>query len=475
MYNVTDMETRRKHKHNNLIRNVESLVEVIALSLLYYFVWDLEYRQYGIQTFYGSGKYVLMLVYAILIVVIFWLCEGFKFGSLRFFDVVMSSWISLLIVNVISYLQICLMSNQMVSLIPVVLLTLGDFFITIVLCYIYTFIYYKINPPHDMLLISGGPKGLSIKKKIERRSDKYRIRETIKLDETLAYADITCVSADELTPIYEMMSGYESVILNDIPADTRNELLKYCYKNGIRTYVVPKISDIIMLGSDDITIFDTPIRFLEGMGLSGTQRFIKRIVDLVLGFIAMIIAMPIMLVTAIAIKIDDGGPVFFRQERVTIDGKLFSILKLRSMIVNANEVGKVEGTTKEDPRVTRVGRLIRRYRIDELPQIFNILKGEMSIVGPRPECREFYEKYSEEIPEFVFRSKVKAGLTGYAQVYGRYNTSAYDKLRLDLMYIEKYTLLLDIKIILMTLKVLLKKESTEGFDDDKESDTNTVK
>ena len=166
---------------------------------------------------------------------------------------------------------------------------------------------------------------------------------------------------------------------------------------------------------------------------------------------------------AIAIKAEDRGPVFYRQKRVTKDGKTFDILKFRSMIVDAESDGKPHPATDNDDRITKVGKVIRAMRIDELPQIFNILKGDMSIVGPRPERVEHCEKYGAEIPEFEFRNKVKGGLTGFAQIYGKYNTSALDKLRLDLMYIENYSLLLDIKLILMTIRIMFKKESTEGF------------
>lgn len=189
----------------------------------------------------------------------------------------------------------------------------------------------------------------------------------------------------------------------------------------------------------------------------------KRAMDICLCSIAMIVAAPIMLIVAIAIKLEDGGPVFFKQERVTRDEKRFDILKFRSMIVDAEKAGQVIPATDHDPRITKVGRVIRATRIDELPQIINILKGEMSIVGPRPERVEHVEKYQAEIPEFVYRTKVKGGLTGYAQIYGKYNTSPYDKLRLDLTYIEEYSILLDIKLILMTLQIMVRKESTEGF------------
>jgi exopolysaccharide biosynthesis polyprenyl glycosylphosphotransferase len=224
----------------------------------------------------------------------------------------------------------------------------------------------------------------------------------------------------------------------------------------------------VIRGATEICLFDTPLLLVRGRGLTVTQKVIKRALDILLSVIAMIVASPIMLLVALAIKCEDGGPVFYRQDRVTLNGKVFSILKFRSMIVNAEKDGKSQPATGRDPRITKVGNIIRATRIDELPQILNILKGDMSIVGPRPERVEHVEKYTQELPEFTYRLKVKGGLTGYAQIYGKYNTSAYDKLRLDLMYIENYSILLDIKLILLTIRIILKKESTEGFEKQEE-------
>ena len=187
--------------------------------------------------------------------------------------------------------------------------------------------------------------------------------------------------------------------------------------------------------------------------------------DIVISLFALIITSPVMLITALAIKLYDGGPVMFRQKRCTIHGKTFYIHKFRSMIVNAESEGEVIPATDHDPRITPVGNFIRKTRIDELPQMIDILVGNMSVVGPRPERVEHVEKYTEDIPEFTYRLKVKGGLTGYAQIYGKYNTTAYDKLKLDLMYIQNYSVLLDIKLILMTIKIIFMKESTEGFVD----------
>lgn len=196
----------------------------------------------------------------------------------------------------------------------------------------------------------------------------------------------------------------------------------------------------------------------------------KRVLDIVLSLSLLILLSPLLLLTALAIKLEDRGPVFFKQKRCTKDARVFEILKFRSMIVDAEKQGVVP-TTVNDNRITRVGKVIRPTRIDELPQLFNILRGDMSFVGPRPERVEHVEQYTKEVPEFAYRMKVKGGLTGYAQIFGKYNTSAYDKLRLDLMYIEQQSLL-DIKMILLTIRTVFQLESTEGFSEEKSKKMN---
>lgn len=190
----------------------------------------------------------------------------------------------------------------------------------------------------------------------------------------------------------------------------------------------------------------------------------KRIIDIVLSLIALIFLSPVLILTAAAVKLTDGGPVFYKQIRLTKDGKPFRIIKFRSMRVDAEKDGVARlSTGDQDERVTRVGRIIRKARIDELPQLLNILKGDLSICGPRPERPEIAAQYCEEMPEFALRLQAKAGLTGYAQVYGKYNTTPYDKLQMDLMYIAHPSIIEDVKIMLATVKILLVPESTEGI------------
>lgn len=434
----------------SLIRGLEGLLEVFTLTGLYYIIWSFCYDASLFPSFYGYGPFILAGIYAVLTVVLLSAFDGLLFGYLKISDMLLSQWICMVIVNFITYWQLCLIANTIISPVPILQLTLLDILAALIVVIFYTWVYHKIYAPKKMVMVLGQRDAISLKFKMETRPDKYYIDKIIPVEEGTE-------------SICRQISDYEAVIINDVPAEIRNDILKFCYQQQIRTYVTPKLSDIIVRGSADITLFDTPLLLVKGTGMTPSQQFFKRLLDLALCLPAVIIAAPVMLIVALAIKLEDGGPVFYKQARATLNGDVFNILKFRSMIVDAEKEGHSIPATDRDPRITKVGRLIRPCRVDELPQLLNIIKGDMSLVGPRPERVEHMEKYSTEIPEFIFRTKVKGGLTGYAQIYGKYNTSAYDKLRLDLMYIENYSFIQDIKLILMTIRILFKKESTEGF------------
>lgn len=456
----------KREENKSFLRHVESLLEIVILTVLYCFTWGWGYHNGDSFPAHFLNNTLLQAgVYAGITFFVFYNSDCFRFGQLRMIEIVTGQIIAALIVNAITYIQLCVMTNKFVSLLPIIVLVVVDVLVAVLLTVLFTAIYHRLYKPHEMLLIYGGQNAVGLKRKIDARRDKYHVKSMISIDEGF---DKIC---DEI-------KKYDAIILNDIPAQIRNDILKFCYEKGERSYVVPKLTDIILREARSNTLFDTPMLLVKGLGLSLAQRSVKRAMDIFLCLIAMIVAAPIMLIVAAAIKLEDGGPVFYKQERVTINGKKFDILKFRSMIVDAEKEGKSIPATDHDPRITKVGRITRATRIDELPQLLNILKGDMSIVGPRPERVEHVEKYSAEIPEFSYRLKVKGGLTGFAQIYGKYNTSAYDKLRLDLMYIEQYSLLLDIKLIILTVKIMLSKESTEGFDkqvnqENKAADINT--
>ena len=445
----TDIAKRSEEK--DLIRKLEGMAEVLILTVLYFYIWKTQYSVMYVRTFYGRGRIVMMGIYFIIMYVIMYLTEGLRFGNLKLFDVVVSQWISVLVTNFITFWQICLILNIMTDPVPMLWLTLLDLGITVALPFIFTWIYHLTYVPRDMVLVYGKRNALNLRFKILERPDKYAVTSIIS-------------SSEPFEKIKAQLLSHDAVIINDVPAEIRNDILKFCYEKDIRTYIVPKISDVIIGGASNINLFDTPLLLVRGTGLSIGQKAVKRFLDIVLSALAIGVLSPVFLVTAIAIKAEDGGSVFFRQKRVTRDGRIFTILKFRSMHEDAEKYG-AQLTVDNDPRITKVGHFIRRCRIDELPQLINIIRGDMSIVGPRPERIENYELYEKKIPEFKYRTKVKAGLTGYAQVYGKYNTTAYDKLRLDLMYIENYSIILDIKLVLMTFRTLFQKESTQGFEE----------
>ncbi|WP_345891628.1 sugar transferase [Ruminococcus sp. OA3] len=351
-------------------------------------------------------------------------------------------------------IQILLISGKLYRLRWLITVTLGmtvvDILIAVVFIQVFHMLYYKAFPPRKMLLVYEERPPQPLMRKMYERRDKYNICEHVNIQ-------------GSMEEVEKLILKYDGVILCDIHAKSRNHLLKYCYQRGIRVYTTPKISDIILKNSEILHLFDTPLFLSRNQGLSFEQRLLKRAMDFAVSLVLLVVASPFMLLTAIAVKLYDRGPALFKQERVTVNGKKFHVYKFRSMIVDAEKNGVAVLATKNDSRITPIGKFIRATRLDELPQLFNILKGDMSLVGPRPERPEIIKKYETAIPEFSYRLKVKAGLTGYAQVYGKYNTTAYDKLKLDLMYIENYSLLLDLKLIFMTVKVMFMKESTEGL------------
>ena len=431
---------------------IASAISLLCQAAGFAFCWFKFYKEMVAMVFWIKGDILLIAIYLVLLLFFSNMYGGTRIGYLKAWEVFFSQVFSTFCVNVIIYAVISLMSAKLVNPNYILLLMLVDLAWIGVWTAASQGLYSMLFPPRDMLLVSGKRSNEEILAKFATRPDKYNICKCMNISEGL---DAIC---------QEVENRYDAIVLWDIPMEERNKLLKYCYGKSIRVYLMPKIPDVIIKGMTEMHIFDTPIYLTREYALSVEQRFAKRLMDLFCSVLLLIIASPIMLITAIAIKCYDGGPVFYKQVRCTLGGKEFKILKFRSMKVNAEADGKARLAAKNDSRITPIGKFIRSVRIDELPQLINILSGEMSFIGPRPERPEIIDKYTEEMPEFVYRMKVKAGLAGYAQVYGKYNTTPYDKLKLDLAYIENYSFWLDLKLLLLTLKIVLKPESTEGVD-----------
>ena len=363
-------------------------------------------------------------------------------GYLKRGDMLYSQILSLGFVNAITYFQISLIGRHLMPVKPLLWMTLIDLVLLICWAVLSNRFYFWLYPPRRLIIVYGSQSAAQLVMKMSERVDKYMICESISIEAGL-------------DRIKQEMRRFEGVIICDIAGAERNDLVKYCFETSTRAYIAPKISDIILRGAEDIRLFDSPLLLCRNYGLTFEQRLAKRTFDICASLAGLILLSPVMLVCALAVKCYDGGSIFYAQTRLTKDGKPFRVLKFRSMIADAEKDGKPRLAGEDDDRITPVGKFLRKCRLDELPQLINILKGEMSVVGPRPERPELTEEYCRDMPEFRYRLKVKAGLTGYAQVTGVYDTVPFDKLKMDLMYIEHYSMLMDLRIILMTIKTMI--------------------
>lgn len=399
-----------------------------------------------------------VIIYGLIYIIIGKYLNAFRIGVDRISNVLASQVLTLFTTDVIEILVSMAITGQFrfapdFAAIYAVTFVLQSFVISL-LSIAMIGRYRKLFPPLRLIEVYGTHAN-QLSRKIMERPDKYRVVDEVPYEENEQV-------------MRELFQYYDAVLVNDLPSHEKNKILKICFELDKRVYFTPKISDILVRSSDELNLFDTPLYFCRNRRIPVVQLAVKRICDIVLSLFALAVLSPVLLITAAAIKLEDGGDVFFTQDRCTIDGRVFRIYKFRSMIMDAEKDGRPHPAGEKDDRITKTGHIIRACRIDELPQLLNILKGDMSIVGPRPERVEHVQAYTEEIAEFPFREKVKGGLTGYAQVYGRYNTTALDKLKLDLIYITNYSLLLDIQIIFETVKILFRKESTEGFSEEQQ-------
>lgn len=443
----------KKEQYKRVVKFGSAAVILFIEVGLYWLMWRFYLNNQIIEEkfrFWRRGIWLLAAMYGVLLVFFLQTYGGLKIGYLKRGNIIYSHILSLVIVNTIGYFILALVDKKFHSPVSFVLLTVVDGIIVFIWAFLFQWIYSVLFPPRRLLIVHGVRPVFSIMEKIGARDDKYIIGDAISID----------VGIDK---IMERAKEFEGIVVGDVPSHERNLILKKCYDVSIRVYMIPKISDILVRTSANLNLFDTPILLSKNDGLQADQMMIKRFVDIVVSVAGIILTSPLFVLFGLAIHFTDGGPVFYTQTRLTINGNLFEIYKFRTMRVDAEKDGVARLAGESDDRITGVGKILRATRLDELPQLFNIIKGEMSLVGPRPERPEIAAEYMKDLPEFVMRLKMKAGLTGYAQVHGKYNTTPYDKLKLDLHYIRNYSIWLDLILIVLTPKVLFMKESTEGI------------
>ena len=439
----------RKNEYDVPVR-ICKVLNVILMMLCFAGIWYGYYADRALVDYYRRGDWVVVFLFGILY---FGFCrsyDAFHISTSPISELIYSQGLSLVISDFAMYMVIWLLSLHMPNVLPLLLTFLVQIAISVSWALLAHKWYFWNYEPRETAVIYDTREGM------ESLIGEYGLERKFRLEHVLQIKE--CL--DRLS----VLDGCDTVFLAGIHSHDRNIILKYCMYRGIRVYVIPRVGDVLMGGAKQIHMFHLPMMQIEHYHPIPEYRLAKRFFDILLSGIALIVLSPFILITAIAVK-SDGGPALYKQKRLTKDGRVFNVLKFRSMRVDAEKDGVARlSTGDKDDRITPVGRIIRKIRFDELPQLFNILRGDMSIVGPRPERPEIAAQYEKEMPEFALRLQAKAGLTGYAQVYGKYNTTPYDKLLMDLTYIGRPSLWEDFKICLATVKILFMPESTEGVE-----------
>ena len=426
------------------------VLNTVLLAGVFAVGWILYYKNHVAMQMTSVSSWSLPALFLVFYVIFARTYEAFAVSYQRISEVAGSQILAAVISDALMYVIICILAQSVPNVLPMAAVLAGQSLAAIAWTMLMHWWYFRSFPPKRSAVVYDSPRAL------EELISEYGLEKKFEI--------LWVAPVDDCLRDLSRLDGLETVFLSDLHSHDRNTILKYCMLHGVSAYTIPRIGDVIMSGAKRTHMFHLPILRVERHCYTPEQTFAKRLFDLVISSLALIVLSPILLLTALAVKLCDGGPVFYKQRRLTLNGAVFEILKFRSMRVDAEEIGGAQlSRGEEDPRITPVGRVIRRFRIDELPQLLNVLKGDMSIVGPRPERPEIAEAYEKDLPEFRLRLQVKAGLTGYAQVYGKYNTTPYDKLQMDLMYIATPGFLTDLSICIATVKVLFLPESTEGF------------
>lgn len=444
-------DPRKKLIHDINVR-VAKLINIVLMTVPFAFAWYHAYADKLWVYFAMRGHWLVIGLFALLYFLIGRVYDAFKMSYSGVGEMVYSQMLSLFEVDVIMYIVAALLIRRPPAVLPILLVFAAQGVIAFGWSVLAKTWYFKVFPAQKTVIV------WDKRETTGQLFSKYNLRKKFKIVDVLHVED--CIVD------LSVLDDVDVVFLSGIRSHDRNIITKYCLLNDITVQLIPRVGDLIITGAKRSHMFHLLMLKVERFNPSLEFIVVKRLMDIVLSLIAIVLFSPFMIITAIAIKVEDHGPVLYKQTRLTKDGKEFKILKFRSMRTDAEKDGVARLSTREDDdRITKVGRFIRKVRIDEMPQLFNILKGDMAIVGPRAERPEIAEQYHEELPEFALRLQVKAGLTGYAQVYGKYNTTPYDKLLMDMMYIANASIFEDIRIIFATVKILFMPDSTEGVEE----------
>ena len=457
-----------KAMKKSLIMRGMVLLHYLAMLALFVGCWQIFYRVPAMNGSFRTNSLAVCAMYAAPLVMLSRIYGAYKVGLTRVGDLFYGQTLANLISLAITYILACVLARKPLN--P--LAGFGVAAIQALLSAVWTVsanrMYFRLHKPKRTVVIYRNDNDLRKLEEIRFFENRWKVERRVRWAEENAH-DLPYgkgasrkANTDAIQKLMQIMEDYEAVFVSGVNATLRNGIVKYCVEKGKACYFVPHTGDVIISGAEHIHSFAVPICRARRVRLTPEYLLVKRAMDITLSLLAIIVASPFMAVTALAICGYDHGPALYKQVRLTKDGKTFKIYKFRSMRMDAEKDGVARLASEHDDRITPVGKVIRAIRFDEMPQLFNILKGDMSIVGPRPERPEIAEQYRKELPAFDLRLQVKAGLTGYAQIYGRYNTEPQDKLKMDLMYINHASMAEDVKLILATIRTIFQRESTHG-------------
>ncbi len=465
----------------SIIKRGMIVIHFTVTIAIFLVCWMLFYRLPSKKGEFFLHNRTIFVAYTLLLITMSRIYGCYKVGMSRTNDLVYSQIIGNLVSWGITYILACVMAQRLLNPLMGGVACLIQSIFTSVWIVLMDRVYFRLHSAKRTVIVYRNDRDLKKLDEIRACTDKWNIIKCVQCVDTLNSHDIPDTQLDQMrsspfadgvvgSDIHEIIraiADYETVFVSGVNATLRNGIIKYCVETCKDCFFVPHTGDVISAGSSHIRSFSIPIVRARRANPSPEFLLLKRLFDIVFSSAAIVVMSPVMILTAVAIKVYDGGPAFYKQVRLTKDGREFEILKFRSMRVDAEKDGVARlSTGDKDDRITPIGKLIRMVRFDELPQFFNILRGDMSIVGPRPERPEIAKQYAAELPAFNLRLQVKAGLTGYAQVYGKYNTEPADKLKMDLMYINNMGPFEDVRLMLATVRILFMKESTEGVEEE---------
>lgn len=457
---------RGRTAHRAMVRFVK-LLDVFMVSAPFILAWTMYFsHKVYITDFYRRGNWLMMALFVILYYLLSHLYQGYTLHVSRISELAYAQTLGALITDGIMFIVMWLLIRHVPNLLVLLGVLAAQFLMIILWCKAAHVWYFKNHPPIPTAVVYDELEG------VEKLISYYGLDSHFKIIKKLSIHELHGNDWYSLTRnerhkreveyVPQVLDDVEAVFLCALHSHDRNQFVKYCVHKDITSWCIPRIGDVIMSGAEKAHLFHLPMLRVGRYNPTPEYLIQKRAFDIIVSGLALLVFSPIMIILAIIIRMD-GGTAFYRQKRLTKDGEVFEILKFRSMRMDAEKDGVARLSTGEaDPRITKVGRFIRACRFDELPQLINILKGDMSIVGPRPERPEIAAQYKQYLPEFDLRLQCKCGLTGFAQVYGQYNTTPYDKLLMDLMYIAQPSMVEDLKICFATVKILFMPESTQG-------------